>query len=312
MESLNHLFGGVALKCFAFAMLAAGAVGGSAAAQFGKDYWPEAVLTTHEGRQVKFYDDVLKGRSVAVNVIYTNCKDECPLETARLAEAQRLLGERAGKDVLFVSISIDPETDTPKVLNAYAKKFGVGPGWLFLTGKKKDITELTRKLGLSRRNDAISKDGHASSLMLGNDLDGQWMRTSAVENPRFLVATMAGFFGWKDVGYLASYEQAKPSSISRAQATFESRCASCHTIGHGDGIGPDLAGVGSRRDPRWLARYLKEPDRVLAEADPVATRLFQRYKQVRMPNLRLGDEDVEVLLRYIEEKSKPQKHAHRQ
>ncbi|MGJ7582823.1 SCO family protein [Variovorax sp. RHLX14] len=276
-------------------VIAAGpAVGGS---------FPDFTLTTQEGVKVRFYEDLVKGKSVAINVIYTSCKDECPLETARLAEVQSLLGNRVGKDVSFISISIDPEVDRPQVLKRYAQKFGVGPGWYFLTGDKKDINVLTRKLGLARNTDAISKDGHASSLMLGNDATGQWMRNSAVDNPRFLAATMSNFFGWKDDLNTASYANARPSDMGRAQFTFESRCASCHTIGKGDRIGPDLAHVNHRRDLAWLMRYLKEPDKVLASGDPIAVGLFSKYNGVRMPNLRLGDEDVDVLLRYIVEQS---------
>ena len=203
--------------------------GAFAATKWGADYFPDIVLTTQDGAKVRFYEDLVKGKNVAVNVVYTSCRDECPLETARMAEVQRLLGDRMGKDIFFLSISIDPEKDTPQVLKAYTGKFGVGPGWLFLTGKKDDIKALTRKLGLSRTSDAFSKDGHASSLMLGNDANGQWMRNSAVDNPRFLAATMAGFFGWKDVQPTQSYAQARPLDIGRAQFTFESRCASCHT-----------------------------------------------------------------------------------
>ena len=276
----------------------------TAATKWGADYFPDITLTTQDGVQVRFYEDLVRGRAVAVNVIYTSCKDECPLETARMAEVQRLLGERMGRDVFFLSISIDPEKDTPKVLKAYAGKFGVGPGWLFLTGKKEDIKLLTRKLGLSRSSDAASKDGHASSLMLGNDPDGQWMRNSAVDNPRFLAATMANFFGWKDVVSTASYAQARPLDLGKAQFTFESRCASCHAIGGGDRIGPDLSQVAARRSPAWLARYLVEPDKMLAEGDAIAVQLFNRYKQVGMPNLRLGHEDVAALIRYIDERDK--------
>lgn len=285
--------------------------GAIAATNWGADYFPDVVLTTQDGAKVHFYEDLVKGKNVAVNVIYTSCRDECPLETARMAEVQRLLGDRMGKDIFFLSISIDPEKDTPKVLKAYAQKFGVGPGWWFLTGKKEDIKVLTRKLGLSRSSDAFSKDGHASSLMLGNDPGGQWMRNSAVDNPRFLAATMANFFGWKEVVPTQSYAQAQPLDIGRAQFTFESRCASCHTIGQGERIGPDLSQVTARRRPAWVARYLKEPEKVLAEGDPAAVALFNRYPQVRMPNLRLGEEDVAALIRYIDEQGKPAATAQR-
>lgn len=275
-----------------------------AGTQWGADYFPDIVLTTQDGDKVRFYDDLVKGKNVAVNVIYTSCKDECPLETARMAEVQRLLSDRMGKDIFFLSISIDPEKDTPKVLKAYAGKFGVGPGWLFLTGRKDDIKVLTRKLGLSRTSDAFSKDGHASSLMLGSDANGQWMRNSAVDNPRFLAATMANFFGWQGVVRTDSYAQARPLGIGRAQFTFESRCASCHTVGGGERLGPDLAQVTARRSPAWLARYLKEPDKLRAEGDPTAMQLYARYPQVRMPNLRLGDEDVAVLISYLDAQDK--------
>lgn len=281
-----------------------GSVSGPAVAgnKWGADYFPDVILTTQHGKPVRLYEDLLKGQSVAINVIYTSCTDECPLETARMAEVQRLLGKHPGKDVQFYSISIDPEHDTPEVLKAYAEKFNAGPGWLFLTGKKEDIKLVTRKLGLSRNSDAANRDGHASSLMLGNEPAGQWMRNSAVDNPRFLAATMRNFFGWKDDAPVASYSDAKALNVNRAQFTFESRCASCHTIGGGDRIGPDLIGVTERRDRHWLGRYLQEPEKVLAEGDPIAKSLFDQYKQVRMPNLKLGAEDADVLLSYIKTK----------
>jgi len=123
---------------------------------------------------------------VAINLIYTSCKDECPLETARLVQVQQLLGDRVGRDIFFYSISIDPTRDTPAVLKAYAEKFHVGLGWLFLTGKEDDIKGVAKKLGLSRRRDALTRDGHSASLMIGDEAGGQWMRNSAVDIPRFL------------------------------------------------------------------------------------------------------------------------------
>ena len=97
---------------------------------------------------VHLYDDLLKGKTVVVSLFYSECQDSCPLETARLVQVQHMLGDHVGKDVFFYSISIDPEHDTPAVLKAYAEKFHVGPGWLFLTGKKADIDLVGRKLGL--------------------------------------------------------------------------------------------------------------------------------------------------------------------
>src|SRR5258708_14847101 len=86
-----------------------------------------------------FYDDLIKGKVVAIDLIYTHCMDSCPLETARLAQVQKMLGDRVGRDIFFYSISIDPDNDTPEELKAYAEKYHAGPGWLFLTGKKEDV-----------------------------------------------------------------------------------------------------------------------------------------------------------------------------
>src|SRR5215470_3735519 len=163
---------------------------------WGANYFPNVPLITQDGSTVRLYDDLLKGKAVAINLIYTSCKDECPLETARLVQVQRLLSDHMGKDLFFYSISIDPKRDTPAVLKAYAEKFGVGPGWLFLTGQEDDIKLIATKLGLSRRNDAANRDGHMPLLMLGNEPTGQWMRNSAVDNPRFLVTTITRFLGW--------------------------------------------------------------------------------------------------------------------
>lgn len=293
---------GKALIAVALLSGAAALVGGSPASanRWGADYFPNVVLTTQDGKEVRFYDDLLKGKSVAINIMYTSCKDECPLETARLAQLQRLLGERMGRDIFFYSISIDPKRDTPKVLKAYMEKFGAGPGWLFLTGKPEDIKLVTKKLGLSRYSDAANKDGHTASLMLGNEPGGQWMRNSAVDDPQFLYATMKTFLGWRDAKPQQSYAAARPLDVDKGQFLFHSRCSACHTIGEGDKVGPDLLGVTTRRERGWLARYIQAPDKVLARGDPIAVTLFEKYREVRMPNLRLGSPDVADVILYLE------------
>jgi protein SCO1/2 len=274
-----------------------------AASRWGADYFPNVQLTTQDGTSVRLYDDLLKGKSVAINVMYTSCKDECPLETARLVQVQRLLGERMGKDIFFYSITIDPKRDTPEVLKAYAQKYGVGPGWLFLTGKEEDIKLATKKLGLSGRRAAASKDGHSPSLMVGNEPTGQWMRNSAVDNPQFLVTTMETFLGWKDATPRKSYAEAGPLVLDKGEYFFQSQCSVCHTIGQGPKMGPDLLGVTTRRDRAWLTRYVMMPDKVLAERDPIAVALFEKYQYTRMPNLRLSSDEAAAVLSYLEARS---------
>src|SRR5713101_3633246 len=294
----------------AAAMLAAGAVlldsaPAVAGGPWGAQYFSNVSLTTQDGAVVHFYDDLLKGKAVVINLIYTRCTASCPLETAKLAQLQRLLGDRVGKDVFFYSISIDPKHDTPEVLKAYAQRFHVGPGWLFLTGKDEDIQLVSKKLGLSSLTDAWSRDGHQPTLMVGNEATGEWMRNSAVENPKFLATMMSDFFGWKNGKPVRTY--AAPVAIPRAgkgEYLFNTRCASCHSIGKGDGLGPDLLNVTTLRERAWLARYVAEPDRMLAEGDRLATALFAKYKNVRMPNLGLDREEVGALLSHIEQQSR--------
>jgi protein SCO1/2 len=217
---------------------------------------------------------------------------------------QRLLGDRMGRDIFFYSISIDPDFDTPDVLRDYAEKFHAGPGWLFLTGKRDDIAAVQKKLGLYSRTDAVNPDGHLPSLMIGNEPSGQWMLNSAVDNPRFLAATLTNFLiDWNNGQVVtgASYASARPiGGFEPGRYLFETKCAACHTLGGGDGIGPDLAAAARTRDRGWIEAFIKAPDRLLAQGDPIATVLFAKYKQVIMPNLRLGDGDVAALMKYID------------
>ena len=300
---LRSTIGFVALLVTATALL--GAVPAIAAGIGEPGYFPNVPLTTQDGKVVRFYDDLLKGKSVVINLIYTTCSYSCPVETAKLVEVQRLLGDRVGKDIFFYSISIDPVTDRPEKLKAYASKFQVKPGWMFLTGKKEDITLISKKLGLSSLGDAASPDGHMPSLMIGKEATNQWMRNSAVDNPRFLATKILHFFDGYSAKPVPSYAGvAALASLDTAEYLFQSRCALCHTIGKGDRVGPDLLNVTERRNRSWLARYVAAPDRVLAAGDPIARKLFAKYPTVRMPNLNLTADEVSTLIPYMEQQSR--------
>jgi protein SCO1/2 len=289
----------------AASLLALGcAASAEAAGRYGREYFTNVPLVNQDGKTLRFYDDVLKGKAVAINAIYTSCTDTCPLETARLVQLQRVLGDRMGRDIFFYSISIDPEHDTPEVLKAYMAKFGVGPGWQFLTGKPEDIKLVTKNLGLTSITDAYTKDGHRSILMVGNVPAGQWMKHSPEDNPAFLASSLGTFLGWRDpeVARAKSYAEAKPIAMhgGPGEYLFQTRCAACHTVGLGDRTGPDLLGVTFRRDRAWLTRYILEPDRVLASGDPPARELDTKFKGMRMPNLSLGRADAEAIVSYLE------------
>ena len=295
---------------------AAGA--GDAGSIWGADYFPNVPLVTHEGKTVRFFDDLIKDKVVAVNFIYTSCPDVCPLETARLREVQEILGDRVGRDVFMYSITVDPDRDTPEVLKKYAEKFQVGPGWLFLTGKEADITLLRRKLGLYRDDKGGGKlEAHIVSGVIGNQKTGRWMKMSPFENP-YIMATQIGSWlhNWKMPSQVKlDYAEApKLRTIEKGESLFRTRCASCHSIGERDMVktekrlGPDLTGVTGKRDRAWLTRWLAEPDKMIAEKDPLAMSLLAAYDNVPMPNLRLSAVDIEALFAYIEEESRRLEH----
>ena len=274
----------------------------------GADYFPNVTLTTQDGVEVRFYDDLLKGKIVAINLIYTTCTYACPLETARMAQVQKKLGDRMGREIFFYSITIDPEHDTPAVLKEYAEKFHAGPGWLFLTGKQADIELISKKLGLYSAPNPSNPDGHQPYLLVGNEATGQWMRNSAVDNPSFLARTIGDWLNsWQNTNKeaLKSYAEVPTSlTLDRGQYTFANHCAACHTIGRGDHLGPDLLGVSATRDREWLTRFIVAPDKVRAAGDPTALALRAKYKQVVMPSLDLGPADAAALIDYIDRQSR--------
>ena len=287
---------------FAVLCLLISAPAGAQNSRWGAGYFPNVELTTQDGKVVHFYDDLIKGKIVALDLIYTTCQYACPLETARLAQVQKLLGDRMGKDVFFYSITIDPDHDTPAVLKAYAEKFGAGPGWLFLTGTQADIDLISRKTGLYTEPDPNNPDGHTPSLLVGNETTGQWMRNSALDNPKFLSRTIGDWLNsWQTAKKTGiPFADAPELKIDQGQYRFHNHCAACHTIGKGDRIGPDLAGVTASRDRDWLAQFILRPDKVFEAGDPIAVALRAKYKDVRMPNLSLTKNDVTLLIEYMD------------
>jgi protein SCO1 len=116
--------------------------------------------------------------------MFTTCGSGCPLTTANLAQVRKALMD-SGRDVTFLSISLDPEHDTPEVLRAYARAYGIGPGWHFLTGERADIERLRRKLGAYDLDPQIDADlrQHVGLVILGNEPVGRWITLPALSKP---------------------------------------------------------------------------------------------------------------------------------
>jgi protein SCO1 len=134
---------------------------------------PDVAVLDQDGNKLHFYSDLIKGKTVAINFIFTNCTTICPPLAATFARLQKEMGDRVGKDVHLISISVDPVTDTPERLKAWGAKFKAGPGWTFVTGEKQEMDKLLNALGA-----AVSKrEDHTPALIIGNDAKGVWTRT---------------------------------------------------------------------------------------------------------------------------------------
>jgi protein SCO1 len=149
-------------------------------------FFSDRQLVTQHSETVAFYSDVLHDNVVLINFIFTQCADACPTQTARLAKVQSLLADVIGRGVLLVSISVDPQHDTPPVLREYAARFGAGDGWLFLTGAKADVDDVLRRLGQL----APVREAHTTLFLLGNAKTGHWIKVHPDAAPDVIARQM--------------------------------------------------------------------------------------------------------------------------
>ncbi len=166
---------------------------------------PEVEVLDQNGNALHFYSDLIKGKTVVINFIFTNCTTICPPLGATFARVQKEMGNKVGKDVHFISISVDPLTDTPERLKAWGAKFKAGAGWTFVTGNKEQIDNLLYALGasVSRRED------HSPTVIVGNDLKGVWTRTYGLASSAQMVELIMDVIEGK-VDESLTKEKAKP------------------------------------------------------------------------------------------------------
>ncbi len=160
-------------------------------------YFPDLVLTTHEGRKVRLYDDLIKDKIVIINFMYAKCEGICPPVTANLVKVQNLLGDRMGKDIFINSFTLKPEQDTPEALKRYAEAHKVKPGWSFVTGSPADMETVRRKLGFTDpdpKRDA-DKNNHIGNISYGNEPMMRWGGAPGTSKPDWIV-TMVGWVDW--------------------------------------------------------------------------------------------------------------------
>jgi cytochrome oxidase Cu insertion factor (SCO1/SenC/PrrC family) len=138
-----------------------------------REYFSDRPLVDQDGQQHRFFSDLLRGHIVVLNVVFTHCEDACPLMTKRLLGVSREVGDRFGQDVRFISVSVDPQRDTPERLKAFAVEQGADlPGWRFVTGNADDSQYILGRLGQW----SDDENDHSTLLLVGNASQARWSK----------------------------------------------------------------------------------------------------------------------------------------
>lgn len=166
-----------------------------------RNSFPDVLISDQDGRRAHFYSDLIKGRVVVVSFIYSTCTSTCPMQAQLFSQLQKRLGERLGKDVHLISITMDPLNDTPDRLKAWGEKFKARTGWTLVTSEK---TEMERLL-LALKGDASGRGMHTPIILIYNDSDGTWARTSGLTLPEEVIELIEGVMS-RPVASLPSQE----------------------------------------------------------------------------------------------------------
>jgi protein SCO1/2 len=155
-------------------------------ASAARKYFTDVELVDQDGKTHRLYSDLLQGRTVVIAAFFTACNGACPVMAEKLAGLQQWLGDRLGKDVYLLSVSVDPQTDTPARLKQYAVRLGARPGWFFLTGKKENVDWALFKLG----HYVEHKEDHSNLLILGNESTGLWKKVFGLAPSEDLIRSL--------------------------------------------------------------------------------------------------------------------------
>ena len=163
------------MRGLALALILAAMVSPAAASDLetaGRNYFTDVLLTNQDGAKMRLYSDLISGKTVVINTFYSTCVGICPIMAGTLKRVQSVLGERLGRDVILISITVDPETDTPARLREYAKSLGARQGWYFVTGERKNVEQALQKLGML----VPDKESHKAIMIVGNEPKGLWKK----------------------------------------------------------------------------------------------------------------------------------------
>ncbi len=162
--------------------------GGARERMEARRYFTDVVLVDQDGRQRRFYTDLLRERVVVINTFYTGCSSSCPVVMGAMARIQADLGPLVGEEVHLLSLTVDPVNDTPGRLKAYAERLGVRPGWYLLTGEAANVHFALRKLGHLE----TVPESHSNIVLVGNERTGLWKKAFGLARPHDLVQLVRG------------------------------------------------------------------------------------------------------------------------
>ncbi len=148
---------------------------------------PDVVVVDQDNHKLHFYRDLVQGKTVAINFIFTTCTTICPPLTANFAKVQKTMLERNENDLHLISVSVDPEGDTPKRLKSYAEMFHAQPGWTFVTGKRADLEQIWKAFNIYLG----SKQDHPATVAIGNDPQHVWTYASGLTSAGKLINVIA-------------------------------------------------------------------------------------------------------------------------
>lgn len=193
----------------------------------GPSRYTNAVLRTQDGNEVRFYDDLIRGKQAVINFMYAECHGACPLVTQTLKKTYSQLKDRMGKDLFFYSITTKPQDDSPAALKHYAQSRKADlPGWLYLTGDPYDIQTIRFRLfGMGHPGFDADDSMHAGMLRIVNDARNSWGMAQAFATQKNILKRIE----WQD----------NPKSY--AQRVIESRARQIKIL-------EDVKKYGYRRD----------------------------------------------------------------
>jgi protein SCO1/2 len=157
-----------------------------------EQHFPDIPLITHEGKQVRFYNDLIKDKIVSLNFFFSRCDEICPLVMANLTKVQKLLGSQVGRDIFMYSFTLKPEEDTLDVLRHHRKLYRAGPGWTFLTAKPDDMEKVRKAIGFTYPEPAIDKDKtqHIGNIRYGNEPLMLWSACPGMAHAKWIAETL--------------------------------------------------------------------------------------------------------------------------